>query len=192
MEGTTINPKFDAVAKNSFGSESQALDFSKSRASAFVINDWVEAQTNHKINDLISPSDLDNNTRVVLVNAIYFMGNWEIPFQPSDTRKDTFYNNGRYATTVDMMSMKTEVKHKDIPALNATAIDLSYKDSDISMLFILPNDYTGLQSLEQSLKRTTFADIVANMEEVKVSVRLPKFKIETEIELKNTLKAVST
>lgn len=192
MQGNAILPAFDALARSSFAAESRALNFTKNQEAAKTINDWVAAQTNNKIKDLIPAGDLDKDTRLVLVNAIYFLGNWLYPFSPEKTQKAPFYNFGTTAVTVDMMSIKNKFKYIDLPALNATAVDLAYKDSDISMLFILPNGNTGLKYLEENLKETSFADIVENMAEMKVNVQLPKFRIETQIELQATLKAVSS
>lgn len=191
MQGFTIKSAFKAVSKTSFGSESEALDFGNKQASADTINGWVAGQTNNKIKDLLSPSDFTNNTRLVLVNAIYFMGNWETPFKPADTRKESFYNSGVKATTVDMMRVKDYFKYKELPSFDATAIMLPYKDSDISMLIILPNTYTGLQKLEDNLKVTAFEDIVDGMNSIEVTTKIPKFKVETELVVNNVLQSVS-
>lgn len=191
QQGVSAKPAFNDITKRVFASQAQAVDFAKNQEAAKIINTWVESQTNNKIKDLVSPSLLNNNTRVVLVNAIYFLGNWETPFNPNKTQKETFFNEGLFAVTVDMMIAKDYFKYKDIPSLNATAIRLPYKNSDIAMLFILPHSKTGLQSLEDHLKKVAFEEIVEGMNEIKVTVKLPKFRIETEMEMNGVLKAVS-
>ncbi len=55
------------------------------------INNWVEEKTNQRIKDMIKPGDIDSLTRLVLTNAIYFKGNWAKSFDPSLTKKETFY-----------------------------------------------------------------------------------------------------
>lgn len=154
--GYTIKPAFSEITKDSFDSEAQAVDFLQSRNAAKIINSWVEAQTNNKIKDLMSPNDFSNDTRLVLVNAIYFLCNWKLPFDPKETRKETFYNSGFFAVNVDMMNTYNDFKYKNLPEWNATAIQLPYKNSDIAMLFILPKSRLGLQFLESNLKNANF------------------------------------
>ncbi len=57
-----------------YGASMETVDFSQSAAATKLINDWVEAQTNGKIKDLIPPGFINANTLLVLVNAIYFKG----------------------------------------------------------------------------------------------------------------------
>jgi serpin B len=75
--------------------------------------------------------------------------------------------------------------------LQSTAVELPYKDSDISMLIILPNKKTGLKELESKLKTLDLNDISSKMYSTEVNVEIPKFKIEFEVELKEPLTKVS-
>ncbi|GFT03474.1 serpin B8, partial [Nephila pilipes] len=56
------------------------------------INDWVKEKTNGKIENLLD--QLDPSTLMVLLNAVYFKGKWEVPFDPRLTEPSIFYNNG--------------------------------------------------------------------------------------------------
>ena len=64
----------------------QETDYNDGEASAQLINDWVEKKTQSKITDLIKPEWLNSFTRLVLVNAIYFKGDWASKF---DIKKTT-------------------------------------------------------------------------------------------------------
>lgn len=64
---------------------------------------------------------------------------------------------------------------------------MPYKDSDLSMLIILPNERDGLADLEKALGNKDLSDITKNMYKTEVIVDIPKFKIEYEIELKTVL-----
>lgn len=76
--------------------------------------------------------------------------------------------------------------------LDATAIQLKYKDSDMSMIVVLPNKRNGLAALDEKLKQTNLSSIVGQMRTSdKVEVFLPKFKVEFEVSLPETLKKVS-
>lgn len=106
MENYRIKPEFDAIAKDKFYSEAQSLDFAKTTDSANVINKWVEDKTNDKIHNLISPDALGVDTRMVLVNAIYFKGFWEHQFKKDRTDTAKFYTSDTDTVDVQMMHVK--------------------------------------------------------------------------------------
>lgn len=108
MEGYTVKPTFDEIARKNFHSESETLDFAKATDSARSINSWVEEKTNNKIKDLIKPDALGSDTRMVLVNAIYFKGFWENQFIKRRTKKDKFYISETDTVDVDMMFVKVD------------------------------------------------------------------------------------
>ena len=66
------------------------MDFGDEAAARKAINDWVESKTNDKIKELITEGILDDLTKLVLVNAIYFKGNWAQQFDPKRTRQSGF------------------------------------------------------------------------------------------------------
>lgn len=191
-----MQPKYDELTKRVFGSETQTLDFKNPDQAAKIINEWIEEQTNRKIKDALSSDGIQDTTSMILVNAIYFMGNWEFKFDPQNTQKYPFNNavdstGKKDITQVDMMMLTEDLNYTALPDLDATALRLPYKNSDISMMLIRPNKLAGLPLLEERLKATSFEDIVKKMEIYPVTVYLPRFKIETEMELSNGLKDVS-
>ena len=105
----SIKLSFNEIAKSTFESEAQSIDFVKSQETADVINKWVENQTNNKIKDLISPAALGADTRMVLVNAIYFKGEWKKKFEVKRTSKKDFYLNNEKNVKVDMMQMEVNI-----------------------------------------------------------------------------------
>lgn len=94
----------DKVTKH-FRSSVQQLDFSQSAAAAQTINKWIAEQTHNKITNLISPSNLNDLTRMVLVNAIYFKGNWLTKFDAKATLKKDFNGIDGKTSQVDMMHL---------------------------------------------------------------------------------------
>ena len=88
-----LNPKssfLDKVRKN-FYSRVGETDFGNSAKAAREINEWVEKQTLQKIKDLVKPQSFDANTKLVLVNAIYFKADWANEFDKKLTQKKHFY-----------------------------------------------------------------------------------------------------
>ncbi|XP_055686535.1 serine protease inhibitor 42Dd-like isoform X10 [Lutzomyia longipalpis] len=182
-----VKAQFNDIATKKFNSEAQSLNFAQNVESAKTINTWVEDKTNDKIKDLIPADALNEDTRMVLVNAIYFKGLWENKFKPEDTKKMPFHVTKTSEVDVDMMYTKANFKYGILEDLNAVALEMPYKDSDLSMLIILPNEIDGLPALEAALGNKDLSEITQNLYKTEVMVYLPKFKIEYEIELKNVL-----
>ncbi len=106
QNGFKVKAAFNEVAGKSFKSEAETLDFGKNVKAAKTINSWVDAKTNNKIKDLISAGALDDLTRIVLVNAIYFKGSWFYQFDPFYTRQKPFYLDDNDHVNVDFMRIQ--------------------------------------------------------------------------------------
>lgn len=182
-----VKPAFEAIATRDFFSETQSLDFANAEPSAATINSWVESKTNNKIKDLISKDSLNGDTRMVLVNAIYFKGNWARQFNANNTSPEPFYTSETEHTDVDTMHLTADFRFGRWDSLGATAIELPYKDSDLSMLIVLPNKKDGLGELVAQLKDQDLAALSKKMRSTEVEVSLPKFKIEYDISLPEVL-----
>lgn len=188
--GYELKPAFKEVAVKKFSSETQSLNFADAVPSAAAINNWVEDKTNKKIKDLIKPDSLDADTRLVLVNAIYFKGNWEHKFKVENTKKEPFWTSENKSVEVEMMHIKGDFKYGTFNDLDATALEMKYNDSDISFLILLPNKRTGLKELEAALTHTNITHITNHMYTSDVEVALPKFRVEYEVEMTEPLKKV--
>jgi serpin B len=68
-----------------FTNSIQETDFTNAKKASALINDWVQEITREKIKDLIKPEMLRPKTKLVLVNAIYFKGDWQSKFNPKRT-----------------------------------------------------------------------------------------------------------
>jgi serpin B len=185
--GFTVKPTFNEVATKSFESKTESVDFAQSQKAAKIINDWVESKTNNKIKDLIKSSSLDSDTRMILVNAIYFKGAWVHQFDKKATRKSPFFLDEQKSVDTDFMFIKKYFRYGVFPELDATVLELPYKDTDITLLIILPNSKTGLSSLEARLNQIDLNEISSKLFSRQVHVYLPKFKIEYEVNLNNIL-----
>ncbi|XP_063929864.1 leukocyte elastase inhibitor-like [Zophobas morio] len=187
MEGHELLPEFsDAVAKN-FLSEVQLVNFAAIEAAAACINAWVEEKTKYKIKNFIKTEVLDSSTRLVLVNAIYFMGSWMNPFDKDCTKTAPFYLNMVKSVNVPMMNKYGEFNYKADKKLDAQILELAYTNDNLSMMIILPNKRNGIDKLEKKLATCNFSEITENMCNTGVIIQLPKFKIEQTIFLNNPL-----
>ncbi|XP_029899955.1 leukocyte elastase inhibitor-like [Myripristis murdjan] len=185
---------FLADTKKHYDAKLKSVDFKASAETARInINNWVEKQTQDKIKDLLAPGVVDSMTRLVLVNAIYFKGNWDRKFDADLTKDAQFKLNKNENKPVKMMYQKAEFPLTYIREVNCKILELPYKGKDLSMLIFLPyemeDDTTGLEKLEKELTYEKFVEWTQphKMYTVEVDVGLPRFKMEESYDLKDIL-----
>lgn len=192
MEGFEVKDDYKELLEKDFYSGIKSIDFAKNQEAAQTINNWVENKTHDRIQDLISSDSLSADTRLVLLNAIYFNASWKYPFQESATEdKDFYMGEDGDCVQVPMMQLTHKFSYGELPDLDATAIQLPYKDTNISMLVVLPNKGTTLEKVVTGLEEYTAADLVRQMSSEDVILSLPKFKSEFEIDLKDVFEKVT-
>ena len=175
----------DTISKN-FQSEVEQVDYSNAAVSSKTINDWVLAKTNNKIKDLIPASSIDNLTRLILVNAIYFKGNWLEKFDPKNTTKEDFNCADGSKVKVDMMSLRGK-KFKildNVMDISGLVCQFPYSGETTSMTIFLPNESVKLEVLEKQLTDSKLKELLnVSIHKEKVNVHIPKFKLEFEAEV---------
>ncbi|CAF98097.1 unnamed protein product, partial [Tetraodon nigroviridis] len=158
------------------------------------INTWVEQQTENKIKDVLKPGSVNTMTRLALVNAIYFKGNWMHPFNEAFTKEMPFKINQNESKPVQMMYQMKKLPYNYIPDHSLQILELPYAQEELSMFILLPEETTDgsnpLLKLENELTREKL-DEWTNRENMDVSsevrVHLPKFKLEENYEMKEAL-----
>lgn len=187
MQNLSLKPTFQEVNENKFLTGVEAVDFADTGVAAGKINGWIAEQTKNKINKLIEPGMLSDLTRLVLVNAIYFKGEWAKKFDSTATTSEKFYLNDNDSIDVKMMNNMETFLYKEDRDLDAKFLKLPYSNQDVSLIVILPNATNGIAELEKKLVDYDLTTITYDMYESEVMVKLPKFKIESMIDLKQPL-----
>ncbi|XP_044752151.1 antichymotrypsin-2-like isoform X3 [Coccinella septempunctata] len=182
-----LKESFSKAVSEKFNSEVQCLNFAASAEAANTINKWVEQKTVNKIKNLISPGDLNSLTRLVLVNAIYFKGTWHNKFDRDDTRTEPFYLNENDKIDVQMMHVQSEFRYMHSDELKAKILEMPYTNQEFSMVIILPDERDGIKDLEAKLEKVDLTKITEGTFKGEVNVALPKFKIETTINMNEAL-----
>ncbi|UCE38301.1 MAG: serpin family protein [Thermoplasmata archaeon] len=163
------------------------LDFKgEPEESRETINNWVEERTNDKIQDLIPPGVINELTRLVLTNAIYFKGDWATQFDEENTQEADFRVSSEKTVKVQMMGLSGESFNYTATDI-AQIIELPYKGDDLSMLILLPTE-DNLDSLEESLSAESLNQLRSELRETEIEVYMPKFKLETKYFMSDTLK----
>jgi serpin B len=187
-KGYELNQQYIEVVRKNFKSDIEPVNYDNASEAAGIINSWVAQKTQNKIKDLISPDAIDGLTRIILVNAIYFKGNWVNKFDANSTIQEDFHSESGSKVKVDMMRvMKKQLKYLANPAnLEACVLELPYIDHNVSMTIILPNENTSLSKIENDLDSSKIKEILETHRSAKVNVYLPKFKLEYKKEVNLT------
>jgi serine protease inhibitor len=189
QKGYEFLEKFLNLTKENYGAGLSELDFIGATETARqTINSWVEKETEDKIKELIKPGVLDQMTRLVLTNAIYFKGFWESQFEEEMTRPAPFTLVSGEKVQVPTMHRTADFKYAE--AEDFQALELPYKGGDLSMTIFLPKETDGLAALEQSLTAEKLATWLSTLEEQEVIVALPKFRMTSEFSLAEVLKSM--
>jgi len=178
---------FDTVEKYYEGKVTN-VDFERdTENSRITINKWVENQTNNKIKELIPKGYINELTRLVITNAIYFKGKWVKQFNESNTKDEDFRISKDMIVKVPMMQRTDEeAKFNYTEDDKVQILEMPYSGEKISMLILLPKD-ENLKNLENMLTVEQLSEWKKNLKEQKVKIFIPKFKFETKYFMGKTL-----
>lgn len=149
------------------------------------INNWVSQQTNDKIQNLIPPGAMDDMTRSVLVNAIYFKADWQEQFDPNDTKDAPFHLLD--GTQVQSKMMSEQIGGAPYASgVGYQAIELAYEGNTAAMDLIVP-DAGQYRQFESSLDAQKLDSILKSMQPATVRLAMPKFSFRSNFDLGGTL-----
>jgi len=178
----------DLMARN-YGAGVRLADFlTAHEAARREMNIWVEDQTEHRIKDLIPEGAVDPSTRMVLVNAIYFLGDWLTKFDANHTSDAAFYLLDGSETPVQMMRNDLAgVAYAAGPGY--AAIELPYQGGTAAMDIIVPEAGT-FEAFEASLTSQLLEGILGTLQSASVHLELPRFGFGTAFDLEAQLNAL--
>lgn len=167
-----------------YQAELDTLDFT-SPVAAKKVNRWVSKSTRGKIREIVDPSSLDDATAMLLINAIYFNGKWTKPFEPEATSEMPFHLTDGSEKQVRMMSNRDKYRYTESPDFQV--VSLPYGDKRFSMYVFLPSKGSSLAEFCKSLDPASWSKWVSVMREKEGVIKLPRFKMEFVVSLKETL-----
>jgi len=191
---TTVkpSPRYLLGLEKYLKSELVNVDFKHNAMGAVKqINDWVATTTNHKIPNILQPKDVDSQTMMCLISAIYFKANWSQQFDISSTHNDTFYLTPTRRMQVPLMHMSGKSFNYGVNTqLNCQAIELAFHGGASSMFIILPSSPTTLDEVDSKMTFDDFAniEIMFSMKKTTISdLFLPRLRLESSWDLKAML-----
>lgn len=189
QEDISLVPDFVSISSESFHSNIQKVNFKDAAGAIKQINAWVEEKTKHKITDIVSADNINEETIVLLMNAIYFKGDWLCKFEPKFTGKRLFHVNKYKTKLVPTMFKKFNFCHTQVPSLDARILKIPYLNDDLDMIIILPNELEGLRFMEENFDWDTI--VKTSCTESEVVLYMPKFKLESTMNLEETLNKIN-
>jgi serpin B len=181
---------FIDMAQSAFGAPLEKADFKTSHEAVRErINGWVAEQTEKRIKDLLPPRSLTPEVRLVLVNAVYFLAEWSMPFDPSDTKDEPFFASGTKQKNVPTMHRNAHLSATK--ADGVTVVELPYARQEAAMLLVLPDRRDGINALDTSISGAKLDAWKKSMTTYAVDLALPRFEITTpSLSLGEDLKAL--
>jgi serpin B len=191
-ESIPFKPEFLQIIQNFYQAEVKNLNFSNPTAPS-MINNWVNQSTNGKIDKIVDV--IEPNTAFILLNAIYFKGNWTEQFPKEATQLRPF-------TLLDgTQKQHPMMRHQDSASFPYyenelfQAVSLPYGEGRMSMYIFLPNQGVSLKTFYEKLNAENWQQWMNQFNNFdnsggEVLISLPRFKLEYAIDLKDALKAL--
>ncbi|PKR76976.1 proteinase IV [Halalkalibacillus sediminis] len=171
----SVKDEFIETNRESFDSEVFERTLSKPEV-VEEVNEWVDDETEGMIKELLT-SPIDPNVKMVLLNAIYFKGDWSEPFDENKTEKREFQVSNDKKNSIPFMEKNTTIHYGE--GDNYQAIKMPYGKGSLGMYVILPDESTNLESMIQEMDSSMWNTIVQNLEDTEdVVIQLPKFEVE--------------
>ncbi len=189
QRGLDLVPAFEDTLSGDYDAAPETADFQDDAEGARdEINRWVSRQTGELIPELFGAGQIDANTRLALVNAIYFLGTWETPFEVEDTEDEPFTLTDGEAVTVPIMHRDGDMDYVDTG--DAGLLKIPYQGGDLSMVIVLPHEGVALSEVEASLDADSFAGWLASADTRQVELGLPSFELSEDLPLVESLQAL--
>ena len=191
-ESIPFKPEFLQIIQNFYQAEVKNLNFSNPTAPS-MINNWVNQSTNGKINKIVDV--IEPKTVFLMLNAIYFKGNWTESFPTEATQLHPFTLLDGTQKQHPMMRHQNSASFPYYENELFQAVSLPYGDGRMSMYIFLPNQGVSLKTFYEKLNAENWQQWMNQFNNFDnsgggVLISLPRFKLEYAIDLKDTLKAL--
>ena len=171
-----------------YGAGMRVVDYlTQSELARETINRWVAQQTRDRIPELLAKGTITPDVVLALVNAIYLKAPWLERFPTEATRDAAFHNIDGSTVEVPMMNLASEMQYA--AAQGWQAVELAYVGGSLAMTIIVP-DAEAFASVEGQLGSGLVDEVTRGFTSRPVSLSLPKFDVETKVELSQVMSAL--
>jgi serpin B len=179
-----ISPKqsFIDILEDYYSAESKEFSITDPGAPD-KINEWIEENTNGLIKEMVDK--LEDNTVMLIINAIYFKGKWKLQFDEKETREEPFYKPGGDSEDVPMMKQTDDFRIYDGDGFKLA--EFPYGQGNFVMDIILPDAADGIPALLSTLTDAAFTGWIQQMTARETDIFIPRFKYGYKKKLKEIL-----
>jgi serpin B len=177
-----VKKPFIDILTQYYNAESKSFDITDPLVPT-QINSWIDSKTNGLIKNMVDK--LDDNTVMLLINAIYFKGKWKSQFDKDNTVQGTFYKPDGVTAQVPMMKQTSEFKIYN--GQGFTLAEFPYGQGNFVMDVILPDDDNSINNILPLINDNSFKGWLDQMNERKTDLTFPRFKYVYKKELKDIL-----
>jgi serpin B len=192
QQNFALKPAYLEQMRRHYRGGARPVDFVGAPAEAIAaVNRWAEEQTAGRIKGILQRENINERTRLVLTNAVYFKADWLLPFQAAQTRPRPFRPSAGGAVTVPMMRQRANFRLLETPSFEA--VEMPYKGEEISMLLFLPEEASSLRQFEQALEGQALRGWIEQLmssERRDLELVIPKLELETRASLVPQLQAL--
>ena len=181
----TFKPDFIQRDKQFYDAEVTSLDFNDPAAAA-TINSWVADKTKGKIDKIVD--QIDAQSILFLINAIYFKGKWTLEFDKAKTKEDTFTTGSGHQKRHPLMQQSGKYNYYEDKTFQA--VSLPYGGGRVSMYVFLPKTGTSLDDFQKNLTASNWDAWMKEFVQTQGDISVPRFRVEYEIGLNEALKAL--
>ncbi len=160
----------------SYGAPLEELDFRGAPEAARAhVNEWIEEATNGRIRDLLPEGSIHRETRMVLTNAVYFLGDWVHAFDEDRTRDDSFYAPAG-ERQVPMMRQRESFPYA--AGEGVQVLEMPYEGEDLGLVVVLPEERDGLAEVEARLTAEAIDAWTSGLRPREVNVVMPRYELD--------------
>jgi serine protease inhibitor len=183
--GMTIEPDFIKTNQDYYSAKVNALPATSNEALK-AVNDWVAQKTHDKIPTILD--QVDPQTAMILLNAIYFNGIWKTKFDEKATHNLPF--NFADGTQKEVPTMKLENSLEYTSNDLFSAVNLPYGNGQFQMTVLLPNEGKTTKNMIAQLNTDNWRGWMKSFKSGDCVVTMPRFKFSWDMELNDVLKTM--
>ena len=186
-----IDQEYKETIKTYFHTEIQNnINYLSAGESANKINNWIKNKTSSKIQKVVESHFINDDTNMILADALFFKGKWRIGFDPENTKSKEFFVNRKEIVDIKMMSLSSVFAYAKLDKyFDCSMLEIPFSGGRLVMQILLPREKEGLRELEKKIfNKNIFQTFNKKKEWKKITVLLPKFKMDVDMSLSQHLK----
>ena len=172
-----LDAQFDALATykgvltDSYDAEVRQVDMATAMDD---INNWCSQKTNGLIPEILKKNEA--GLSMLLLNALYFKGEWDEPFDVEDTQEDVFANADGTESRAAFMNKEDWLRYVQNDLFGM--VSLPYGNGAFSLQVLLPHEGMALADCMEALNGNAWTDLLNEMSFTEVTLKLPKLKTD--------------